>query len=508
MISQPNVLMVWLQQRPRLLELALLLAGALQVLGFAPFNLYPIPVLTLAFFFLAIYHSTLRQAPWRGWLFGVGLFGAGVSWVYHSIHLFGHAIQPIAALLTLLFVMALSIVYIASQAWLIRRLFARATPWMLVLLFPVTWVLFEWLRGWMLTGFPWLLLGHGQIDTWLSAWAPLGGVYAVSLVTALLAGLLAYALMQPRHAIFALAGAALILLVSWTLGGLSWTEPDGKPIKVSLIQGNIPQEIKWLPEQRQPTLDLYRRLTREHWDSDLIIWPETAVPDYLSMVMDDYLVPLEREARLNHSEILLGIFIYDFNRDGAYNTVIKLGPDPEVYRKRRLVIFGEYIPGRGLLKWMKNYLDIPMSDLLTGSGKPLIHTAQTTLGMSICYEDAYGEEIADALPESGLLVNVSNDAWFGDTLAPHQHLQIARMRAAELERPLLRATNTGVSAVIGRKGEPLAVSPQFQTDVLTETVQPRKGMTPFARFRNHPVVILLFVLLLIAAWIYRKEQSA
>jgi apolipoprotein N-acyltransferase len=351
------------------------------------------------------------------------------------------------------------------------------------------------------------LLGHGQIDTWLSAWAPLGGVYAVSLVTALLAGLLAYALMQLRHLVIVLVGVALILLVSWSLGGLGWTEPDGEPIKVSMIQGNIPQEIKWLPEQRQPTLDLYRRLTREHWDSDLIIWPETAVPDYLSMVMDDYLAPLEREARLNHSEILLGIFIYDFNRDGAYNTVIKLGPDPEVYRKRRLVIFGEYIPGRGLLKWMKNYLDIPMSDLLTGNGKPLIHTAQTTLGMSICYEDAYGEEIADALPESGLLVNVSNDAWFGDTLAPHQHLQIARMRAAELERPMLRATNTGISAVIGRKGERIGLSPQFETDVLTETVQPRKGMTPFARYRNHPVVILLFVLLLIAAWIYRKEQS-
>lgn len=496
--------LAWFDRHPRLLELALILAGALQVLGLSPFDLYPIPVFTLAFFFLVLYHSAPLQALWRGWLFGLGLFGAGISWVYNSIHLFGHAIQPVAATLTLLFVMALSIVYPASMSWLLRRFFRQARPWMLLLLFPVAWVFFEWLRGWMLTGFPWLLLGHGLIDTWLAAWAPLAGVYAVSLVMALFAGLLSYSLIQPRHWFASLVSSVLILLVSWGLGHLSWTEAEGKPIKVSIIQGNIPQEVKWLPEQRQPTLDLYRRLTRENWDSDLIIWPETAVPDYLSMVLDDYLVPLEREARLNQSEILLGIFIYDFLKDGAYNSVIKLGPEPEIYRKRRLVIFGEYIPGRALLGWMEGYLDIPMSDLLTGRGKPLIHAAGTTLGLSICYEDAYGEEIADATPESGILVNLSNDAWFGDSLAPHQHLQISRMRAAELERPLLRATNTGISAVIDAQGQLKNVSPQFETFVLTETVQPLKGMTPFAQYRNHPLVFLLMALLLVSAWLYRK----
>lgn len=496
--------LAWFDRHPRLLELALILAGGLQVLGLSPFDLYPVPILTLAFFFLVIYHSSPFQALWRGWLFGLGLFGAGISWVYNSIHLFGHAIQPVAAMLTLLFVMALSIVYPASMSWLLRRFFKQARPWMLFLLFPIAWVFFEWLRGWMLTGFPWLLLGHGLIDTWLAAWAPLAGVYSVSLMMALIAGLLSYSLIQPRHWFVSLAASVLILLVSWGLGHISWTESDGQPIKVSIIQGNIPQEVKWLPEQRQPTLDLYRRLTRENWDSDLIIWPETAVPDYLSMVMDDYLVPLEREARLNQSEILLGIFIYDFLKDGAYNSVIKLGPEPEVYRKRRLVIFGEYIPGRALLGWMEGYLDIPMSDLLTGSGKPLIHTRGSTLGLSICYEDAYGEEIADAMPESGILVNLSNDAWFGDSLAPHQHLQISRMRAAELERPLLRATNTGISAVIDAKGRLQSVSPQFETHVLTETVQPLTGMTPFAQYRNYPLVILLMALLLVSGWLYRK----
>ncbi len=496
----------WFERHPRLLELALILAGGLQVLGLSPFDLYPVPILTLAFFFLVIYRATPWQALWRGWLFGLGLFGAGISWVYNSIHLFGHAIQPVAAFLTLLFVMALSIVYPASMSWLLRRLFNQARPWMLLLLFPVAWVFFEWLRGWMLTGFPWLLLGHGLVDTWLVAWAPLAGVYAVSLVMALLAGMLSYTLMRPRHWPVTLAATAVVLLVSWGLGHVSWTRAAGEPRKISIVQGNVPQEIKWLPEQRQPTLDLYRRLTREHWDSDLIIWPETAVPDYLSMVLDDYLQPLEREARLNQTELLLGIFIYDFLREGAYNSVVKLGPEPEVYRKRRLVIFGEYIPGRALLGWMEGYLDIPMSDLLTGNGKPLIHAAGTTLGLSICYEDAYGEEIADAMPESGILVNLSNDAWFGDSLAPHQHLQISRMRAAELERPLVRATNTGISAFIDARGELSSVSPQFETHVLTETVQPLQGMTPFARYRNYPVVLLLLLLILTSVWLYRRSR--
>jgi len=489
-------LIQFFEGRSRWADLSAVISGLVYVLAFAPFNLFPLAILALAYLFVLIAHAPLDKVFLRGWLFGLGMFGLGVSWVYNSISQFGHAIAPIAGLITLGFVMVLS-VYIGLWAKLSRKLFSTDRAWFLLLVLPAGWVFFEWLRGWALTGFPWLLLGHAQIDNWLSHWAPLGGVYAVSLITALISAWLARGVSGDRLRMLPLAGVVGLFLLSLGVGQLSWTEPVGEPIRASLIQGNIPQERKWLREQRIPTLELYRDLTRQHWDSDLIIWPETAAPGYLDRFYEPFIRPLATEAKLNQTDLLMGIFVYDDERNGAMNALIRVDREPQYYAKRRLVIFGEYTPLRSWLGWLEKMLTIPMSDLLVFEGDPVLDVQGARLGISICYEDAYGEEVADAIPAGAtLLVNVSNDAWFGDSLAPNQHLQIARMRAAELERSMLRATNTGVSAVIGPDGAILGTSPQFQTHVLTETVQPLEGATPFALYRNRPVVILLGLLLL------------
>jgi apolipoprotein N-acyltransferase len=479
----------------RWVDLSAFIAGALYVLGFAPFNLFPLAILALSYLFLLITHAPIERVFVRGWLFGLGKFGLGVGWVYNSISQFGQTIGPVAGIITLGFVMTLA-VYIGLWAKLTRKLFPAQPVRLAMLVLPLSWVLFEWLRGWLFTGFPWLLLGHAQIDNWFAHWAPLAGVYAISLVVALVSGLITQVVMNSEHRIAAVTGVAIIAFMSWGAGQFSWTQPVGEPIRASLVQGNIPQEKKWLLEQRVPTLELYRDLTRQHWDSDLVIWPETALPGYYENFDESFIEPFSREAMLNNTVLLMGVFVKDPIRGSAYNAIVRTGLNPKMYAKRRLVIFGEYMPLRSWLGWLENMLVIPMSDLLTFDGDPVLDVRGVRLGMSICYEDAYGEEVADAIPVgANLLVNVSNDAWFGDSLAPHQHLQIARMRAAELQRTMLRATNTGVSAIVGPRGEIVDRSPQFRTHVLTADVQPLEGITPFAQYRNRPVIILIGLLL-------------
>lgn len=490
----------FVEGRSRWVDLSAFIAGTVYVLGFAPLNLFPLAILALSYLFLLIAHAPTDRVFVRGWLFGLGMFGLGVGWVYNSISQFGQTIGPVAGFITLGFVMILA-VYIGLWARLSRKLLPLQPLRFMLTVLPLSWVLFEWLRGWLFTGFPWLLLGHAQIDNWFSHWAPLGGVYAISLVVALISGLIAQGVLNPERRLTAIAGVVIITLLSWGAGQLSWTQPVGQPMRVSLVQGNIPQEKKWLIEQRVPTLELYRDLTRQHWDSDLVIWPETALPGYYENFNESFIEPFSREAMLNNTVLLMGVFVKDPGRGSAYNSIVRTGPDPQMYAKRRLVIFGEYMPLRSWLGWLEKMLVIPMSDLLTFEGDPVLDARGVRLGMSICYEDAYGEEVADAIPAgANLLVNVSNDAWFGDSLAPHQHLQIARMRAAELQRTMLRATNTGVSAIVGPRGEIIGTSPQFQTHVLTRDVQPLDGMTPFARYRNRPVIILT-VFVLASLWL-------
>jgi apolipoprotein N-acyltransferase len=490
-------------------EGAALLAGALLPLAYAPFGLYPLAWLSLAALFLLLRDLSPRRALLRGWCFGIGLFGVGVSWVYVSIHHYGNAGVLASAAVALALVLATAL-YPALFAWFVNRIRTGSGTRYLLLL-PAAWTLVEWLRGWLFTGFPWLNLGYSQIDTPLAGFAPLLGVYGVSWLTALLAGLLALAWMERTRLRGAgwLVAAGLLLLVGLPLERIHWTEASGRPVQASLLQGNIAQDMKWLPELQMSTVERYAELTQASRDSRLIIWPETAIPAFYHQVEEGLLPQLQEAADHWETDLLIGIPLLDLGSWQYYNTVMSVGREHRFYHKQHLVPFGEYMPWRPLLERFLTVLDLAMADFSRGApDQVLLQGAGHAIGTSICYEVAFGEEIIRALPEAALLVNVSNDGWFGDSLAPHQHLEIARMRARETERYLLRATNTGISAIIDDRGRVAQRSAQFEVAVLTGPVQPRSGATPYVRWGNWPVVAGAILLVLLLLLLGRRGASS
>lgn len=483
-------------------------SGALMVLSFSPFGLYPLVVLALAGFYQSLQGRDRAGAFGLGWLFGVALFGVGVAWIRISLNEFGNMAAPIANLLMLLFVAAMALYY-GLAAWLIRTLEhwsrqRQAPGWVgPLLIFPAVWVLLEWLRGWLFTGFPWLFAGTAQTDGPLAGLAPVLGVHGLSLAVAVSAGLL-WGLLRARFSARAYAVAGLVLL--WGGAGLlrlwGWTEPapgaGQRPIQVSVIQGNVEQALKWDPDGLLPTLDIYLTLTKAQLDSDLIVWPETAIPEFRHRVEDALLGPLGETAREAGTEVVIGLPV--MQSDGRYfNALISLGGAEDQYFKRHLVPFGEFLPFKAQLRPLIDWFEVPMSDFSRGQAeRPLLQVGRWPVGVSICYEDVFAEEVRQALPEAVFLINVSNDAWFGDSLAPHQHLQFARLRALETGRWLVRATNTGISAIIDAQGRVRATLPLFQRAALSGEIEARTGATPFVRFGSL-VPLTIASLMLVAA---------
>jgi len=435
-----------------------------------------------------------------GFLFGLGLFGVGVSWVYVAIHVFGYVPVPLAVVMTTAFVAFLAL-YPALQGYVSVKLQQRlglSRTASLLLIYPTVWMLVEWLRGWFLTGFPWLNLGYSQLNTPLTGIAPLFGVYAVSWLTALTAAMVLIILLASKHKTrLLLAGGLTVLFIGATaLSLIDWTDKQGESIKVSLIQGNAPQITKWDPEMIQSRLDLYANLTRQHWDSDLIFWPENAMTTFYHTLVDDYFTPLVAEAKQHNTDLVVGVPVLNEDTGEYYSSFVVPGDKPEMYHKRHLVPFGEFVPLESLLRGLITFFDLPMSSFSRGSDEQApLKAAGQLLAPTVCYEDAFGEEVIDLLPAATLLINGSNNAWYGDSFAPHQHLQISRMRAVETGRPLLRATTNGISAIIDHKGYIVKRSPQFETYVLSGEVQPRSGSTLYVRWGNWPVVVLAFVIL-------------
>ncbi len=490
-----------LERRPRLTDALALLAGALTPLAFAPFDLWPLAILAPALLLHTWRDAAPRRAAWRGFLFGVGLFGLGTSWVYVSMERFGGVAPPLAALLTTLFTLFLALFPAAVGALWARLKGPHPGATALLALFPALWLLAEWIRGMIFTGFPWLLLGYAHSDTPLSGLFPITGVYGISLITAFLAGLLVWALdgRAKRRSLAVLLTTALFLLGA-ALDRLPWSRPAGEALDVALIQGNVPQDIKWLPEQRAPTLRRYLEMTRNHWGADLVVWPETAVPAFAHQV-PDFLRRLDQEARRHRTALLIGLPVMDPRSRRYYNAMLALGDGEGEYRKHHLVPFGEYLPLRGLLGGVLDFFDIPLSDFTPGPiDQALVHLAGWPVSVSICYEDAFGEELIRQLPEAAFLVNASNDAWFGDSFAPHQHLQIARARSMETRRWMVRATNTGVTALIDPRGRLHARAPQFQVAATRGEIVPLSGATPYVRLGNAPTVLVALLLLALGLW--------
>ena len=480
-------------------------AGALTVAGFAPLSVFFLPVAALCVVLLVWHGMAPRAAFFAGFAFGAGLFGVGASWVYVSLHDFGAMPAPLAAIGTVAYCAILSL-YPAGAGWCVSRL--RADDWVApVLAFPALWTIFEWWRGWMFTGVPWLALGYSQVDSPLVGFAPVVGVYGVSLATALCAGLAVVMIGREGRARVA-AGMAMVFLVGLGhfLKQVEWTSPTGAPLKVALLQGNISQDLKFQAARYAATLAVYQRLI-ESSDAKLIVLPETAIPRFLDVVDPRYLNEIAQWARVRGADILLGVPIRE--PGGRYfNSVVSLGASPiQRYDKSHLVPFGEFVPWG--FHWIVNTVAIPMSDFSLGrkDPKPLALAGQR-VAPNICWEDAFGEEIIRQLPEATLLVNVSNVAWFGDSLAPAQHLQISRMRAIETGRTMLRATNTGMTAIVGPHGEVLEQLPQFTEGVLSVEAQGYAGATPYVALGNPPVVLACVALVGIVAFLRRRALRA
>lgn len=485
----------------RLGYLIALVAGVFTTLTASPYELWWLgPVAAGLVYWVLIYAraAPLRplQAALLGWCYGVGLFGSGASWVYVSIHDYGHTGAPLALFLTALFVSTLAL-FLAATLWLYRWL---CGPRLAFLTFAGAWVLGEWLRTWLFTGFPWLLLGSSHVDSPLAAWAPIGGVYLLSLVVAL-SGSLGVELLRRRW------WAVVPIIALWLLPAAlptQWTTPAGEPLRVALLQGNLDQLIKWTPEGQRQAANTYLELTREFaGEADLVIWPEAALP-----MFEDEAEPILARAQTHlapGSALLTGVL----QREGSdlyYNSVIGLGNTEGQYRKEHLVPFGEYLP---LERWLRGtiaFFNLPMPAMTPGpSGQPPMRAAGTVIGNAICYEIIYADLVAERARHSELLLTVSNDTWFGESIGPLQHLQMARLRALENGRYVVRATSNGVTAVIDATGHIVAQAPQFEATALLAEAVPMQGLTPFTRFGSLPVWLLSALLLIPGLRLLRRQ---
>ena len=516
-------------------DLACLAAGGLAFLAFSPWNLPVVAVGSLAVLFRAVLRADPARAFRRGWLYGAATFGVGLWWIAESFQYRAVGIGPAIALTaSLVCVLALyPAIFGWASAHFLKRVRRRLEPgggpheppaaprtgpgaptaaasaalWWL----PAAWTLVEWLRGTLFSGFTWLQLGYAGIDSPLAAYAPIGGSYALGLVIALTAACLALARAAPRRAVL---GAALVAALSWAGGAAvtaleghtAWTRPAGAPLAVLVVQGNVPQDEKWVDAGRRAALDRYARLTAEHRTGvDLVVWPETAIP-YFAAAVRPFLNAAGAAAERAGYVLFAGLLTFDLPSGRAYNSVARIAAPEAVepiryYHKRRLVPFSERIPLEVLLAPLARWLGLPAESFEAGAAQqPALHAGGHEAAVSVCYEVTFGAPSARALGDARLLVNVSNDAWFGDTWGPRQHLQMTRMRALEQGRWLVRATNTGRSALVGPDGRVAAAAPPFEAAVLKGEVIPRTGRTPYARWRDTPVLVVLALMLLAGGW--------
>jgi apolipoprotein N-acyltransferase len=498
-----------------------LLAGAALPLAFAPFGLFWLAPLSYAVLLYSWKDVPSGRAFLIGFVYGCASFGGGTYWTYIAVREMGGAPIAVALFLTVGLTMVCA-AFVGAAGFIAARWFKTTGVAARLVTLPALFVLCEWARGWMFTGFGWLSAGYSQTSSWLMGYAPVLGIHGMSWAVLVTAGALvvvfeaATAALAARGAAHAPAAetsrvtkaagvpsrsgyagvlvAVLVVAVVWA-GGLAarmhrWTTPKPREISVALLQGAVAQELKWKPEQLTDTLKLYARLTAQNLGTDLIVWPEAAVPTLIDYV-SDYVDDLRKISAEGGSTVLLGILRADPESHGDQNVLVALTEPTQTYVKRHLVPFGEYFPVPPFIRSWMRLMNLPYTDITAGApNQPLLDAAGEQLAATICYEDVFGAEQLRYLPAATLLVDVSNDAWFGDSIAPHQHLQIAQVRAAEAGRYLLRATNTGVTAVVDNLGRVEQVLPQFKPSVLKATVRGFEGATPYARVGNWAVVLL------------------
>ncbi|MEM9244091.1 MAG: apolipoprotein N-acyltransferase [Pseudomonadota bacterium] len=470
------------------------IAGCLLALAFAPIHFFLLAIIcpALLLYFYLTSHSTIKIII-HAFCFAFGLFLVGVSWVYVAMHDFGNFNLLLSVILTLLFCLAMAIVFLMQA---IIMLFFRRTHYICqaLLVFPASWVIYEWIRSWLFTGFTWLQLGFSQSDSLLANYYPLIGSYGVTFLLTFSAGLLVIAVVKkniPRYL------AILVLLLIW-LGGFGlyfvhWTKPANKPTSVNLVQGNIPQSMKWQPETLPSTLAIYKKLTASHWRR-LVVWPEAAIPT-IEQAIPHFIDDLSTQAKQHDSTVVTGIIRVEQSK--IFNSAIALGQNSGKYDKRHIVPFGEYTPK--LFSMFTKFLDLPKYNLSSGKDhQTLIEIDHNPIAILICYEIAYSHLFKIMLPQARLLINISNDGWFGRSFASAQQLQMAQVAASQTGRYLLSVGNNGITAIVDPKGRIIKQVPRFTRTALTGTISFMTGSTPWVIIGDWPIILLMFILLGVA----------
>jgi len=474
--------------------LALFVSGSLFPLALAPFYYWPIVIASMAVLFRLLQRQSPKQAFIKSAVFGFGMFFAGVSWVYVSIHDHGFIAAPLALLATTLFCLFIALLF-ALPFTLSALIPQTPTAWLLGL--PALWVLSEWFRSWALTGFPWLYSGYIHTETWLSGWAPLGGVFWLSFITALAAVTVAQLSQTQRSQASVKFSAILVALITvsgYLLKNIHWTQAHSESLSAVLVQPNIDQNKKWSAGELDRILQQLQTQTEPHWGADLIVWPEAAVPTTPQRAAD-LLTAIDRAGKVNQTALLTGIPTYERSSGKYFNSVLALGTAQGQYDKTRLVPFGEYVPLESILRGLIRFLDLPMSSFSLGaSEQPPLIVAGATIATAICYEIVYPDLVAEMAENANILLTVSNDAWFGQSIAPRQHMQMARMRAIENSKPMLRGTTNGVTAIIDHQGNIVAQLAQFTAGELSGEITPRSGRTFFSHTGSWPIVVLSLLL--------------
>jgi apolipoprotein N-acyltransferase len=475
--------------------LIVFLAGALMVLGFAPFNIFPAPIISLIVLFDLWHQSKNAKHSFKlGLSFGLGLYGVGIYWIYICLHTFGGMPWWFAGFSTFC-LCAFMALFPALVGYLSHRL------GFLLWSAPVLWGLSDWVRSWIFTGFPWLTLGYSQVPhSPLVGYMPIVGVYGVSMIAALIASIIAHWLVKKRKAIIwtrnAFAGIVIILVTGLALKAFNWTTPVGKPFNVALLQGNINQLIKWSPDAAQSTIAMYLDMLKQS-QAKLVVLPETALPVLASQLAPEVKTDMTRYMRAQFADAIVGMVDFNEATNEYFNSALSYGMSPtQIYSKRHLVPFGEFIPLKQVFGWVyRDWLHMPLSDLSRGKNDAPMALAGQQVAVNICYEDVFGEEIIRMLPAATLLVNISNDAWYGQSFAADQHMQFSQARAIETGRMVLRSTNTGATAIIDQHGVVKAHAPHDEVAILTGKAQGFEGVTPYVRWGNWPFILISFAII-------------
>ena len=484
------------------------LTGALFLLAFAPFSVSILAAVSIGYLFIICLRQPPKIVAQCFFCFGLVLFVSGLYWLYISIHTVSGGPIWLAILLIAILSVFMSLYY-ALAGYLISLSYTKFQSKSLTLLIiaPAIWSLIEWFRGWFLTGFPWFSVGYSQANTYLSNWAPIGGVYMVSWICGICAGLLALIYLGNKQQSYKGVGALVtIIIVSLFLGTFSWTQSTGEKLTVSLVQGGIQQERKWLPNEFKKTLDLYKSSLKASNKSDLVVWPEVAIPGIASN-LEPYLDDLKKVVNDSQIQLLLfGILTSDEVSGEIRNSMMAIGSSDIIYHKRHLLPFGEYFPVPDAVRsWLQGMglpnRDIESGDLIQG----MTQLNNIIIAPSICYEDIFGSELLGYFPEANLMVNITNNAWFGKSFASEQHFQMSRMRAIETGRYLLRATNTGVTAIVEPNGTVRERAQSFEYSLLLGTIEPMIGNTPYIKFGNYLIVVVL-ILNLFLGYLWDKKQ--